>query len=217
MSWSEVLQYDWGSGSSSGALISTNASICSFSIPSRTPTFILLLQVAVGTVCVLSILGSALIIFTFVFFRDLRTTARHFLANLSVADCIIAASHLIGLFANYRRFLCDAESSEHDVSCTLQAAATMFGTLAAFAWTLAIAVYMWSIVVLRRKAATWSIVLSYAVCWGVPAAMVIGYGAAGYFGFDEGVDIGTCLTIELRMTEFRDMRCYNRFTFLVTS
>ena len=66
----------------------------------------------------------------------------------------------------------------------------MFGTLAAFAWTLAIAVYMWSIVVLKHRATTWSVGLSYAVCWGVPA---VGYGSAGYLGFDEGVDIGTCL------------------------
>ena len=179
-----------GSGWSSGSWIISNVSNCSLSIPSRTPAFILSLQVIVGAVSVLSLLGSALILLTFVCFKDLRTTARHFLANLSVADSILAASHLVGLLANYRRFICSSETDAGDALCAVQAAATMFATLATFAWTLAIAVYMCSIVVFRRRAAVWSVGLSYAACWGIPAALVIGYGSAGYLGFDEEVDIG---------------------------
>lgn len=176
----------------SGSWISNDTSFnnCSLSIPSRTPGFILTVQVVVGIVSLLSIFGSLLIIFTFIVFKDLRTTARHFLANLSVADSILSFSHFFGLFANYRRFLCDAETSEHDPLCTVQAAAAIVGTLAAFAWTLAIAVYMCSIVVFKRRAATWSIVVSYVACWGLPAILVIAYGARDYLGFDEAVDIG---------------------------
>ena len=96
MSWSELQPFDWASWSSNASWIRTNVSNCSWSIPSRTPPFILSLQVTVGTVCVLSVAGSALIFFTFTYFKDLRTTARHFLANLSVADSILAASHLLG-------------------------------------------------------------------------------------------------------------------------
>ena len=178
---------DWDSE----ALDDRNVSNCSLSVPSRTPAFVLSLQVTVGAVSVLSILGSSLILLTFVCFRDLRTTARHFLASLSLADNLLAASHILGLLFNYRRFICKTETGAGDTLCTVQAAATMFGTLSVFAWTLAIAVYMCSIVVFKRRATKWSVVLSHVLCWGVPAALVVGYGSAGYLGFDEEVDIGT--------------------------
>ena len=196
-----------GSGLSSG---SGNISMfaeanCSLSVPSRTPGFILAVQLVVGTVCVLSIAGSALILFTFVYFRDLRTTARQFLANLSVADSIIAASHLVGLLVNYDRFLCSS-AKDYDALCTVQAAASMFSTLAAFAWTLAIAVYLCSIIVFNKNASTWSVVLVYAACWGVPAALVIGYGSASYLGFDEDVDIGKWFSLRSNVVKKHILR-----------
>lgn len=179
-----------GSGSAFGSAFDTNLSHANCSLlPSRTPAFVLTLQVVVSTTCVLSIVGAALIILTFLAFKDLRTTARQFLTNLSVADAIIAASHLVGLFVNYERFLC-SPSQASDAVCTVQAAALMFSTLAAFSWTLAIAVYFCSIVVFKRKTSLCSVVVAYIACWGVPAALVVGYGAAGYLGFDEQVDIG---------------------------
>ena len=190
-----------GSGSAFGSTFDTNLSLanCSLLVPSRTPAFVLALQVVVGTTCVLSIVGAALIILTFLAFKDLRTTARQFLANLSVADVIIAASHLVGLFANYERFICSTARG-FDAVCTVQGAALMFSTLAAFAWTLAIAVYFCSIVVFKRKTSLCSIVVTYIACWGVPAVLVIGYGAAGYLGFDEEVDVGMyCIVYRVLM------------------
>ena len=180
-------------GSGSGNETAYSGSNCSFSVPPRSPVFVLSLQIIVGIVCVLSILGSALILFTFIYFRDLRTTTRHFLANLSVADSIIAASHLVGLFANYKRFLCK-ETHDFDALCTVQAGVSMFSTLAAFSWTLALAVQLCFIVVFKRRASTWSILVTYLICWGIPLLLVIGYGSAGYLGFDEGVDIGKSLS-----------------------
>ena len=188
-----IMELGSGSGNDT-AFVGAN---CSLSIPSRAPAFTLSLQIVVDIVCVLSILGSSLIVFTFVYFRDLRTTTRHFLANLSVADSIIAASHLVGLLANYKRFLCAPRHviADPDPLCEIQAAASMFSTLSAFAWTLAIAVQLCSIVVFRRRASVWSIVLAYLTCWGVPAALVIGYVSADYLGFDEAVDIGKLIVL----------------------
>jgi len=193
--------FSFGSGSAFGSAFDTNLSLanCSLLVPSRTPAFVLALQVVVGTTCVLSIVGAALIILTFLAFKDLRTTARQFLANLSVADVIIAASHLVGLFANYERYICSTASG-FDAVCTVQGAALMFSTLAAFAWTLAIAVYFCSIVVFKRKMSLCSVVVTYIACWGVPAVLVIGYGAAGYLGFDEEVDVGMyCIVYRVLM------------------
>ena len=181
-----------GSGSSLDFAGNITASNCSFSIPSRTPAFVLALQVVVSTTCVLSAVGATLIVLTYLGFRELRTTARLFLANLSIADVVIATSHFVGLFANYERFLC-SYGSKSDWLCTTQAAALMFSTLATFAWTLAIAVYFLSIVVFKTKTSMRSVVVSHLLCWGVPAALTIGYGAAGFLGFDEQVDVGMCM------------------------
>lgn len=200
--------YSSSSGSAFGSTFDTNLSLanCSLLVPSRAPAFVLALQVVVSTICVLSILGAALIVLTFVAFKDLRTTARQFLANLSVADAIIAASHIVGLFANYERFICST-SQGSDAVCTVQAAALMFSTLAAFAWTLAIAVYFCSIVVFKRKTSLCSVVVAYIACWGVPAVLVIVYGAAGYLGFDEVVDLGMYCMVSLVLASISSFKC----------
>ena len=61
---------------------------------------LLAIRVGVGTSSSLSLIGAALIVFTFVNYRDLRTTARQLLVNLSIADFMVASSHIVGLLEN---------------------------------------------------------------------------------------------------------------------
>ena len=165
-------------------------------IPTATEPFILTVQITVGITCVLSVLGASLIILTYVAFKDLRTTARQLLVNLSVADMFVAGSHFVGLLTNYRRFLtkpCLFSSSElpSDTWCDIQGGLTMFGTIASFLWTVGVAVYLLLIIVLRWPAVAKRLVyFLYVLCWGIPAALVIAFGVAGYLGFEENVDIG---------------------------
>ena len=113
------------------------------------------LQAAVTFTSFLSILGAGLIVFTYVAFRDLRTVARHLLLQLSVADIIVASSHIVGVnviypkYANYRN--CPDETNNiTDVVCEIQGGFTMVGTLGSFLWTIAIAVYLVVIAVFEK-------------------------------------------------------------------
>ncbi len=162
-------------------------------IPSESPAFIHSLQVAVSVTCVLSILGASLIIVTYALYKDLRTTARQLLVNLSVADWIVAASHMLGVLTNYKRFLhhsCnDTRVSSTDTWCEIQGGFAMFSSLSSFLWTIAVAVYLFVIIVMQRRGQR-LVPVFYVVCWGIPAVLTIVFGAKKYLGFEGTVDGG---------------------------
>lgn len=149
--------------------------------------FFLVLRIVVGTVCVLSIGGASLIIVTFVAFKDLRTLARQQLVNLSVADILVAGSHLLGLAAlrveNYPTTYTVSDNSvwldvpygnetEPGKLCIAQAVITMCGTIASFLWSLALGFFMLSIIVFRRPdIARFLLFFYYPVCWLVPLSL----------------------------------------------
>ena len=174
----------------------TNMSLieCSPRIPTATEPFVLVIQITVGTTCVLSVLGASLIILTYLLFKDLRTTARLLLVNLSVADIFVAGSHFVGLLTNYRRFVtqpCSNDVTASDAWCATQGGFTMFGTIASFLWTIAVAIYLLVIIVLRRPVAARRLAFILCLlCWGIPAALSIAFGVSGYLGFEENVDVG---------------------------
>ena len=172
-----------------------NATNFSSLYPAVGQNFILALKVAAGTTCILSVLGASLIILTYVAFKDLRTTARQLLVNLSVADILVAGSHFVGLFANFERFLpwynphWDGRTT--DALCSVQAAVTMCGSIASFMWTTALAFYMFVVIVYRRPNLAKKLVYAfYPLCWGVPIATTIGFGVAGFLGFEDSADVG---------------------------
>ena len=195
--------------SQSNTTNTTNLSVC-HSIPSLEPHFVLALQITVGTTCVLSILGAGLIILTYVAFRDLRTTARQLLVNLSIADIVVAASHLVGLLAvleSYRtRNPCSAslQLSGYNISativanetvdnviCQVQGGFTLFGTVGSFLWTIAVAVYLFVVIVADKPSLGRKLrFVFYPVCWGIPAGIAVAFGIEGYLGFEENLDIG---------------------------
>lgn len=163
------------------------------SYPALSDAVILATQVTGSITCVLSILGSSLIIFTYVAFKDLRTTARQLLVSLSVADIIIALSHFVGLFANYRRFIIVLEdgtrvasnSSNEDPVCIIQGATTMFGTVASLLLSLLIAFYMLVLIQSRTlKPAKRLAPFIHLVSWGIPIIVVAVVGAVKSFGYE---------------------------------
>ena len=176
--------------------------------------FFLSLRVVVGVTCVVSVCGASLIILTFIAFKDLRTLARQQLVNLSVADIMVAGSHLLGIVAlrveshGSADYLTDADGNYNltNVSasnstpvgtavgtlCRVQASLTMCGTIASFLWSLALGFYMLTIIVLRRPDfARYLLVLYYPVCWLIPLAMTLWFALVKptYFGFSQS-DIG---------------------------
>ncbi len=157
------------------------------------PNFILGLMITVGTTCVLSILGASLIILTYAAYKDLRTIARQLLVNLSVADILVAATHFVGIFIFKKFFHPDDPDYQNntDTLCSIQGALLMIGTIASFLWTISLAVYMFSIIILRRPLlARKMVVLFYVICWGIPLILTIWFGIKKFYGFEESVDVG---------------------------
>jgi len=160
--------------------------------------FITTVKVTSSITALLSILGASLIIFTYVAFKNLRTTARQLLVAISIADIIVAASHFIGLMANFDRFARGNSSLEsrinestRDFLCVSQAAFSMFGTLASFFLTLAIGAYLVGILTCKNPS-TWKKIIPaiYIVCWGTPVILIIPILVLRYFGFVLGADVG---------------------------
>ena len=161
--------------------------------PALTDPIILATQITGTVTCLLSILGSSLIIFTYAAFKDLRTLARQLLVSLSVADILVAASHFVGLFANYERFIyVDDEgktvvsnTSYLDAACITQGAISMYGTLASFLLSMLIALYLLVLTQAKSvKPARCLIPIIYAVSWGIPLVMVAVVAGIQSFGYE---------------------------------
>ena len=74
----------------------------------------------------------------------MHTAIRHMIVMLSVADLLVAISHLWGIKQNIEKFLPVYYSrnvtnvATTDTQCTTQAAIAVFGTIASFFWTFAL-------------------------------------------------------------------------------
>ena len=172
------------------------------SYPALSDEVILATQITSAFTCVLSVLGASLIIFTYVAYKSLRTTARQLLVSLSIADIIITLSHFVGLFANYERFiLVDTDdeivvvsnSSFTDPLCITQGAFTMYSTVASLLLSMHIAFYL---LVLTQsesmKPATKLVPIIYVTSWGIPLIVVGTVAALKSFGYEPISNPGTC-------------------------
>ena len=175
---------------SSGYDVSNNTAL-----PAVFHEVVLTVKVLGGITCLLSILGCCVILFTYVFCNDLRTTARQLLVNLSIADILVSGSHFLGLYTNYERFLPDYKdgynASMHDPWCITQGAVSIMGTLSSFLWTMAIPLYLVVIIVFRSPRAGKCVVFfSYAICWGLPVVPVVVSVTQRFIGFHPLADPG---------------------------
>ena len=167
--------------------------------PAIHPQVIVGVKIVTGITCTFSIVGACLVIFTYVAFKDLRTTARQLLVNLCVADILVASSHFVGIIINYERFIPYynggySNLSSHDPLCITQASVTMFGSIASFLWTMSIAVYFLLIITSRnKKIIKWIVVLLYLISWGLPIPFIIASGAKRFLGFELTGGLGKCL------------------------
>lgn len=84
--------------------------------------------------CVLSALGSGLLVATHALWPDLRSRARRLLLFLSLADLLSAASYFYGVLQDFTGPSWD---------CVLQGALSTFANTSSFFWTVAIALYLY--------------------------------------------------------------------------
>ncbi|KAI5612240.1 putative G-protein coupled receptor 157 [Silurus asotus] len=142
-------------------------------------------QVVVLVSCALSVLGSVLVISTFALWSDLRTTPRKLLVFLSIADLLSAVSYSYGVYKVF---------SDNTWDCVTQGAVSTFSNTSSFFWTMAIAVYLYILIVKSSQRLADSLVLYFhLISWGVPMAITVAAVSLQKIGYDASeVSVGWC-------------------------
>ncbi|XP_017564920.1 G-protein coupled receptor 157 isoform X2 [Pygocentrus nattereri] len=142
-------------------------------------------QVVILLSCVLSFLGSLVIICTYATWRDLRTTPRKLLVFLSVADLLSALSYFYGVLKVF---------NSNTKDCIAQGAISTFANTSSFFWTVAIAIYLYIFIVKSSQRLADSLVLYFhLISWGVPLSITVAALALQKIGYDASeVSVGWC-------------------------
>ena len=169
--------------------------------PSQTLEFLIAINVAVGITCLLSVLGAGAIILSFLFFRELRTTSRFLLFNLSIADTIVAVSNIVGVTSSYQFIGLNRTHHSPTSSCVFSAIVGLYATDSSILWTIAVMLYISFLMCCRRRVTVAMdrliAVVLMVVCWGLPLVVVIAYGVKGFFGFEPGLSPGFCTIVTI--------------------
>ena len=164
--------------------------------PTQDLGFIIALNVSVGIMCLLSILGSTSIILSFILFKELRTTGRFILLNLSVADLIVALANLVGAATSYQfRHMNEYSDMNNTLLCEIDAFFGLFATDSSILWTIVLLSYLYITLHCFRPSRLCfkvSMTICMIICWGLPLAISLWFIIKGYFGFQPGFSPGFC-------------------------
>ena len=126
------------------------------------------LNAAGMTSSMLSVVGSLLIIGSYLAWKDLRTTTRKLLVYLSICDLSTALFNFIGLSQSVA-----AKQSNTDV-CIAQSFFNTWSSMSSFCWTVAIGIYLHVCLVKRNPAGAERLVLYFhLVSWFVVVVVVV--------------------------------------------
>lgn len=126
-------------------------------------------QIMFTAVASLSILGSFIIVSTFLLWPDLRTNARLMIVFISVCDFLVASFNILGI--NFEKKL------DNEI-CKLQATVNIAAILSSFFWTVYLSLYFYltickKITVRTERVTMW---LFHVTAWGIPLVIaLVGY------------------------------------------
>ena len=108
-------------------------------------------RVVTIVVCLLSVIGSLLIVLSFCCSRELRTKLRSYVLFISLMDIMYSSANLVGASIDFGRYLNKTRLGEWrfnppptwDAVCVAQGAFAVYGTLASVLWTVCMAVYLY--------------------------------------------------------------------------
>jgi G protein-coupled receptor 157 len=139
------------------------------------------IRAVVGVTCSLSIIGSLLIILSYVCFKDLRTRARYILVHLSLMDLILAVSNLVGIAGNFDQRSIESNSNYNvneslpmkfndTIYCRIQGLFTLYSTLSSILWTIFLAVFVYILVTAGnpKRITKFLMLFCYLLCYGLP-------------------------------------------------
>ena len=97
----------------------------------------------------------------------------------------------------------ESDTLEHKNSplgnwCKTQAAGLVFGTESSILWTMGVAIYMFTLVVVQPKMKKWGLLLVtvlHILCWGIPFILTLWLLLAGFLWFDSAATPGFCAIV----------------------
>ena len=124
-------------------------------------------QVLVTVCASLSVIGSSIIILTYVFWKNIRTTSRLIIVCISIGDFITAATIAVSEWHRVKPFTTT-------VYCEAAATINTIAILSTFFWTTFLALYLYLSICRQIEAHIEKIVLRvfHLTAWGVPAIIV---------------------------------------------
>lgn len=129
------------------------------------------------SVCMLSVLGSSMIILTYWGFRSTRSPSRRLLVYLSLTDLVTALSNGVGVMVNFQYT---------SIGCQAQAAVATFSSMSSYFWTVFLAVYLYLWIVHdKQELAQKLVVWFHVMAWGLPMVIVVTALGLNVLGLDE--------------------------------
>ena len=160
---------------------------------------LLVLEIVTGVMCVFSIIGCLLIIFSFCMYKELRTRARLVVVMLAFSVLCYTTANLVGIgvthfqkstpLANTSLLLTSVpNSSVLDTVCKVQAGVAVFFYIAAIFWTYCIAFYILMSVLQSKVMSHITFYFFLIVSWLVPIVILVYLVIYDYLGY-------SCLSI----------------------
>lgn len=164
--------------------------------PLDNDSFFLASKVLVGVMSALSLCGGLLIAVSWFFSACCRgrnssnpaprpTPPRNVLFNLSIADSLVAISHLMGVSTNFKKH---SDAGTLDDVCIVQGSLATYSTIASFLWTIVLTFLVTVTLTLNKSKKFGTIgafVVYLMICWGLPLVLVCIFFAIKQFGYDE--------------------------------
>ncbi len=171
-------------------------------------------RVVVGITCGLSVIGSLFIILSYICFRDLRSRARLILVFISVMDCGVGLSNLIGaaVYFDYyytkntdclgdvevhpKHFLYCPPSKTIQSLCVAQAFFAQYFTLGSIMCTISLSLYLYFLIVHHgTRKAKFLLVPSSIFSFLMPLLITTWFLCTGKLGFSPYDSAGWCTDI----------------------
>ena len=133
----------------------------------------------------LSIVGTLIIIATFVIWSDLRTNSRIIIVCISIGDLFVAISNITGVYTN----------TGDDDLCKIQATLNIAAILSSFFWTVYLSLFFY-VTICNKISTQWETRLMWlfqVTGWSIPLALAAAaYGFKAVGNSDDLVSSGWC-------------------------
>lgn len=151
-------------------------------------------------------LGSLLIMLSYIFYKELRTTSRLLLFHLSLMDFGVGLANFVGDMIRFERFYVNQSdyyiiSPKHistavSAACQGQAFIALFCTISSVLWTCILAVYMYMVANTIASRTQFSykhfMWFSYTLCYGLPFMVTLWTLLTGRLGYAPYNSSGWC-------------------------